>query len=253
VRLLAAEFLKLRTTRTPWVLFGIAVLISGLIAAGFTGFGGLDAENEDTPALALAQAASFFAILATVAGILLVTNEYRHGTVMTTFLAEPRRERVLGAKLVVALLTGAGIGLASMAVSTLVAAPWLAARGEPSLLGGELLEGTGRVLLAYALSAALGAAVGAILQNQVGAIITVFVWFLVVESIIGVLSGLIFADELGEPDPITPYLPGSALGGAVGGEGNEFLLRGGWAALLALAYVAGLSLLGALSMTRRDP
>jgi ABC-2 type transport system permease protein len=253
VRLLAAEFLKLRTTRTPWVLFGIAVLISGLIAAGFTGFGGLDAENEDTPALALAQAASFFAILATVAGILLVTNEYRHGTVMTTFLAEPRRERVLGAKLVVALLTGAGIGLASMAVSTLVAAPWLAARGEPSLLGGELLEGTGRVLLAYAFSAALGAAVGAILQNQVGAIITVFVWFLVVESIIGVLSGLIFADELGEPDPITPYLPGSALGGIVGGEGNEFLLRGGWAALLALAYVAGLSLLGALSMTRRDP
>ena len=61
-------------------------------------------------------------------GILLVTNEYRHGTVMTTFLAEPRRERVLGAKLVVALLTGAGFGLVAMAVSTLVAAPWLAWR-----------------------------------------------------------------------------------------------------------------------------
>lgn len=253
MRLLPAELLKLRTTRTPWVLFGIGVLISGLIAAGFAGFGGLDAANEDTPALALAQGASFFAILATVTGILLVTNEYRHGTVMTTFLAEPRRERVLGAKVVVALVTGAAFGLASMAASTLVAAPWLAARGEPSLLGGELLEGSGRVVLSYALSAALGAAVGAILQNQVGAIIAVFVWFLVVESIIGVLSGLIFADELGEPDPITPYLPGSALGGIVGGEGNEFLLRGGWAALLALGYVAGLALLGALSMMRRDP
>lgn len=253
MRLLAAELLKLRTTRTPWVLFGITVLISGLIAAGFAGFGGLDADNEDTPALALAQAASFFGILTTVVGILLVTNEYRHGTVMTTFLAEPRRERVLGAKLVVALLTGAVFGLAAMAISTLVAAPWLAARDEPSLLTGELLEGSGRVVLAYALSAALGAAVGAILQNQVGAIITVFVWFLIVESIIGVISGLIFADELGDPDPVTPYLPGSALGGIVGGEGNEFMLRGGWAALLALAYVVGLSLLGALSMTRRDP
>lgn len=253
MRLLASELLKLRTTRTPWVLFGITVAISGLIAAGFTGFGGLDAENEDTPALALAQGAAFFGILSTVAGILLVTNEYRHGTVMTTFLAEPRRERVLGAKLVVALLTGAAFGLAAMAISTLVAAPWLAARGEPSLLGGELLEGTARVVVAYALSAALGAAVGAILQNQVGAIVTIFVWFLIVESIIGVLSGLVFADDLGEPDPITPYLPGSALGGIVGGEGNEFLLRGGWAALLALGYVAGLSLLGVLSMTRRDP
>ena len=48
MRLIAAEFLKLRTTRTPWVLFGVAILISGLIAAGFAGFGGLDADNEDT-------------------------------------------------------------------------------------------------------------------------------------------------------------------------------------------------------------
>ncbi len=56
MNLLAAEFLKLRTTRTPWVLFGLAVVISGLIAAGFAGFGGLDADNEDTPALALACA-----------------------------------------------------------------------------------------------------------------------------------------------------------------------------------------------------
>ena len=123
MNLFVAEFLKLRTTRTPWVLFGLAVVISGLIAAGFAGFGGLDAYNEDNPALALAQGASFFGILATVLGILLVTNEYRHGTVMTTFLAEPRRERVLGAKLVIALLAGAALGLATMAISTLVAAP----------------------------------------------------------------------------------------------------------------------------------
>lgn len=252
MRLLAAELLKLRTTRTPWVLLGLGVLLSGLVAAGLAGFGSLDADRESDPALALAQGASFFTVLATIAGILLVTNEYRHGTVMTTFLGEPRRVRVLAAKLAASLVTGATFGLASVAITALVAGPWLAARGEPSLLGAQAAEGAGRVVLAFALSAALGAAVGAIIQNQVGAIITVFVWFLVLEAIFTVLAGLIFT-EVGEPDPISKFLPGSALGGIVGGEGNEFMLRGGWASLLSLGYVAALSALGALSVTRRDP
>jgi ABC-2 type transport system permease protein len=249
VRLLASEVLKLRTTRPPWMLLGIAVLMSTLIAAAMVGSGSLD-DDEDI-ALAVTQGAAFFSILATVAGILIVTNEYRHGTVMTTFLAEPRRTRVLAAKVAAGLLTGAAYGAASLAATAAVALPWLAARDQELSLG-QGLEGAGRVVLAFALAAALGAAVGAIVQSQVGALITVFLWFLVVESIIGVLAGLVFG-EVGEPDPVTPYLPGSALGGVVGGQGSEFMLRGGWATLLAIGYVTGLAVLGALSMSRRDP
>ena len=141
-----------------------------------------------------------------------MTNEYRHGTIMTTFLAEPRRVRVLAAKLAAALIGGVVTGAASLAATAAVAIPWASARGDDLPIDGQALEAPGRLLLAFALSA-----------------------------------------DVGDPDPITPYLPGSALNGIVGGEGNEFMLRGGWAALLALAYVAGLSLLGALSMTRRDP
>ena len=70
----------------------------------------------------------------------------------------------------------------------------------------------------------IGAAVGAIVQSQVGAIVGYFIWIFVVESLITVLSGLVFTD-VGEPDPISKYLPGSALSGIVGGEGNEFVLR----------------------------
>ena len=67
-----------------------------------------------------------------------------------------------------------------------------------------------------------------------------------------VIAGLVFTD-VGEPDPISKFLPGSSLGGIVGGQGSEFLLDAGGAAVLAVGYAIGLSALGALSMTRRDP
>jgi hypothetical protein len=98
----------------------------------------------------------------------------------------------------------------------------------------------------------IGAAVGAIVQSQVGAIVGYFVWIFVIESIVTVLSGLLLT-EVGEPDPVSKFLPGTALGGIVGGEGSEFSLEGGWATLVALGYAAGLSLLAAVLITRRDP
>jgi hypothetical protein len=98
----------------------------------------------------------------------------------------------------------------------------------------------------------IAAAVGAIVQSQVGALVGWFVWILVVESLITVLSGLLFT-EVGEPDPISKFLPGSSLGGIVGGEGSDFVLDGGWAILLALGYAAAFTAVGALVITRRDP
>jgi ABC-2 type transport system permease protein len=251
VNLLASELLKVRTTRVPYVLLALTVLASGLVTAALVGAGEADAGKDDR-ALARAQGAGFWSTLATVLGILIVTNEYRHGTIMTTFLAEPRRVRVLAAKLATALIGGAVLAVGAVVATAAVALPWLAITDQSLPLDGQAVEAAGRLLLAFALSAALGAAVGAIIQNQVGTIITVFVWFLIVESIIGVVSALLFGD-LGEPDPVSPYLPGSALGGIVGGQGAEFMLDGGWAALLAAGYVAALSVLGGVSMVRRDP
>lgn len=248
MRLLSAELLKLRTTRVPAVLGGFSVLMSGLVAASLVGSGSL----EDDRALALAQGASFATMLAAVLGILIVTNEYRHGTITTTFLVEPRRGRVLAAKLAAALLGGAVYGLAAAATSAAVAVPWLAANGEALALDGQALEALGRLVFAFALSAALGAALGAIVQNQVGTIVAFFVWFLVVESLIALVSSLLFT-SIGDPDPVSPYMPGSALSGIVGGQGSEFMHRGGPASLLAITYVAGLSALGALAIVRRDP
>lgn len=251
MKTLVSELVKLRTVRTPYYLLLGTVLISGGVAAGFVGSGSVDRVDED-PALSLGQAASFGTLFVAVIGILIVTNEYRHGTIMTTFLAEPRRVRVLLAKLVAAALVGAFFALTALAAAAMVAVPWLSARGESLQLGVQALEAVGRVLLVFSLTAVIGAAVGAIVQSQVGAIVGYFVWIFVIESIVTVLSGLLLT-EIGEPDPVSRFLPGTALSGIVGGEGSEFALNGGWSALVALGYAAGLSLLATVLITRRDP
>ena len=125
MKLLASELLKLRTTRVPYVLLGLTILASGLVTAALVGAGEADADQDDR-ALALAQGAGFWGMLATVLGILVVTNEYRHDTIMTTFLAEPRRVRVLVAKLATALIGGAVLALGAIVAMAAVALPWLA-------------------------------------------------------------------------------------------------------------------------------
>jgi ABC-type transport system involved in multi-copper enzyme maturation permease subunit len=251
VNLLASELLKVRTIRTPYVLLAVSSALSAIAAAAFVGSGALD-FGEDDRALSLGQAASFGNTFTAVIGILIVTNEYRHGTIMTTFLAAPRRLRVLAAKLTASALVGLVFALLAVTVTLLVALPWLSARGDALSVDGQLLEAVGRVLVSFVLTAVIAAAVGAIIQSQVGALVGWFVWLLVVESLIGVLSGLLFT-EVGEPDPISKFLPGSSLGGIVGGEGSEYVLRSGWSILLALGYATLFTALAALSITRRDP
>ena len=247
MRLLSSELLKLRTIRTSYLLLLGSAAISAIAAAGFVGSGSVD-RGDDDPALALGQGASFGTLFAAVLGILIVTNEYRHGTIMTTFLAEPRRISVLLAKLAAAAIVGARVrrddagrdGGGRPAV----------ARGTGTSrcsLNGQVLEAVGRSLLVFGLTAVIGAAVGAIVQSQVGAIVGYFIWIFVVESLVIGPLGLVFTD-IGDPDPISKFLPGSSLSGIVGGEGSEFVLRGGTAALLALGYAIGLSVLGALSI-----
>lgn len=251
MKILASELVKLRTIRTTYFLLLGAALISGGVAAGFVGSGSVD-RGDDDPALSLGQGASFGTIFVAVLGILIVTNEYRHGTIMTTFLTEPRRVRILFAKLAAAAIVGLVFALTALTAAAAVALPWLAARGESLQLDGQALEAVGRSLLVFTLTAVFGAALGAIVQSQVGAIVGYFVWILVVESIVTVISGLLLTD-IGEPDPVSKFLPGSSLGGIIGGEGSEFVLDGGGAAVLAIGYAIALSVLGAVSITRRDP
>jgi ABC-2 type transport system permease protein len=243
-RLVRAELLKLRTTRSVYVLLGVSVLVSGLSAATVAAEEGVD----DDPALDLAEIVGFSAFLALVVGILLTTNEYRHGTIASTFLVTPQRPRVLAAKLYAGSVAGLAFGLAVAAVSYGIALPWLDGTRYEMELDLQLLEAIGRLLALYGLFTLLGVAAGAIVQNQAGAIVATLGWLFVVEQIVNVVA-TIAADG---DSPIAPYLPGGAFGGILSGGEGEFL-QGGWALLLSGAYVVALATAGAMEMVRRDP
>jgi ABC-2 type transport system permease protein len=248
MRLLGAELLKLWTTRVPYVFGAVVALLAGITSAGFVGG---DALGDD-PALDLVQGASFAATFVTVVGILLVTNEYRHGTIASTFLIEPHRERVLVGKLAAALVAGAVYSVVALVIVAAVALPWLAARGDALPLDGQALEAAGLLFVAFMLSSALGAAVGAIIRNQVGAIVATLLWFLALEPLVALLAALLQGD-ISDQSEISKYLPGAALSAIVGGSGGDAGLPIGPAIAIAAAYVAGLAVVGAVAMVRRDP
>ena len=127
--LVAAELVKLRTTRAWMGYLAAAVLLTGLGAAGRLGSAqrielGTQAFQRNLLSHSLVSG-----LLALVVGVVIVTVEWRHGTITRTFLVTPRRERVLLAKAAVAALAGTILALVSVAVVLAVAVPWLAADG----------------------------------------------------------------------------------------------------------------------------
>ena len=100
----------------------------------------------------------------------------------------------------------------------------------------------------FGLSAVLGILIGAIFRSQVGAIVTTFVWFLMLEPILGVAASFLFTDF--EGDPLRPYLPGAAFDALV--SNDTALLDGRWAIVLVLGYLVAFGGLAVLLTQRRD-
>jgi ABC-2 type transport system permease protein len=111
-------------------------------------------------------------ILLPVVGILMLTGEWSHRSIMTTFTQEPRRIRVVSAKLAASLILGSGAA-AFGGVVTAAGIGLAAASGRD--LGGTLSVGDIAGYLLYLLLNVLGGvAIGALLQNSAAAIAAYF-------------------------------------------------------------------------------
>src|ERR1700678_88517 len=111
-----AELLKLRSTRTAIALILgmialilIFTLLDGLLShpSGLVG-----KKNQRS----LLRVSSLTGVFAALAGVLLVTSEYRYGTIRPTILFNPKRSHVLTAKVVVGMLAGLAFGILSEAI-----------------------------------------------------------------------------------------------------------------------------------------
>lgn len=240
--LVSAELLKLRTTRA-WVGYLVAlVALTGIGAAGTVGSA---RPRVGTPELTgdLVSAASFASVLAFVLGIVAMTSEWRHGTVTRTFLATPRRHRVLVAKELFGLAIGGLLALLGLLVVLLVAVPWLELEGSALVttgLGGD----AARVVASSMLWGALGVGVGSIVHGQTPALVGAILWVLLGEALLVALLGLVDAEGVGD------FFPGRALSAFDGSEAGGLSM---WpAGAVASGWVVALAVLGALRMSRED-
>jgi ABC-2 type transport system permease protein len=241
---ISAELFKLRTTRTFLVMFGIAlalVLVPAVLIVSLVDF----ASESDLPyeilVFILGPPLRAFAL---ILGVLAITNEFRHGTITPALLVVPNRIRFVLGKFVAVLLMGLALGLVGTALMVIPGLAISAARdfdfGEGA--GSLLLGGT----IATGLNAALGLAVGAIVRNQVGAIVGVLVYGFMLEDLIGLIPG------------IRDFLPEYGLGGvsqaiALSDVNSDTDLLGQLPASLLLAlYVAVFLAAGLVLMRRRD-
>ena len=167
--LLRNEAFKLRTMRSPWLLLAVAQLV---IFGGISGLmvSGADLDLEITPLRAVAHA-GLVSLFTLVLGITAIAGEYRHRTITDTYLATPRRSRVVAAKVLVYAVAGAVFGVVSAAVAVLTTAAWMAGKGGTlDMSDPDLWRTLAGCVIWNAAFAAIGVGVGALIRNLAGAI-----------------------------------------------------------------------------------
>lgn len=243
--LLRSEWLKLWTTRTTWVMLGIALLGEALFAGLYTGLASIaeieGPAGEPEGLETVATGVGLMLVMMLVLGVLIATTEFRYGTASSTFLATPRRWPALLAKLGIALAVGLVAGLVYVVVNGGLAVALFADRGGDVPAAADLIEIYAGVVASYAILAAFGLGVGAIVRNQVGAIIAAIAFFFVLSPLPELLPG-----------SIGDYFPAQAIGSLHGnpeGDGSLGQVTGG---LVLGAWAAALVALGTLLVCRRD-
>lgn len=238
---LRSEWLKLWTTRTTWVMLGIGLLGEALFAGLYTGLASLGEVEHELADAEIATGVGLLLVLMLVLGVLISTTEFRHGTSSSTFLASPKRYPTLLAKVGAALLVGLLAGLAFVAVNAGLSLSLISGRGGELPATSELASIYAGVVASFAILATFGLGVGAIVRNQVGAIIAAIAFFFILSPLPELLPG-----SIGE------YFPAQALGalhGHVEGDGVLNQVSGG---LILAAWAAALVAIGILLICRRD-
>jgi hypothetical protein len=192
-RLLRSEVVKLRTVWSTWVLLGVTAVLTGALCV-LVAF--VPRNRHDVAVLFPARGTvGWFDVvfsvmttaidLALVLGVIMVTGEYRHKTVTSTFLAEPKRGRVTAAKLLVAAAAGVVVAVVAGTVGLAFGYGVVAGGLAPSSrMLTEFRHVWPGVAAATVLFAVYGVGLGALLKNQVVALVVGIGVTAVVEPIV---------------------------------------------------------------------
>jgi ABC-2 type transport system permease protein len=238
---IAAEYLKVRTTRS--------VAYTGFPAIVFVVFvtGALMTQVPDAELVGPLDALPFFkqipmfvALFPFIVGIRAFTDEFRLSTMAGTFVATPRRGRVVIGKAVVFGVSGVLIGALAGAVFLGITVPTLTLKGVSFTVSPESLRLLAMFAAVCGLWAVIGVGLGAVVRNQVGAIVGALLWVLALENIAAAVL----------PDAAR-YLPGKAAQ-ALSQVREPWMLSPWPAAAVFAGYALVVLLVGAAALQRRD-
>ncbi|MCR2800192.1 ABC transporter permease [Microbacterium sp. zg-Y818] len=265
-----SENTKQFSTSSWWILAIVLLVYVGSTAAALAFFfaasatgqlGGANAPQmpaETLPPLLYSLATAMGYVFPLLIGTLMVTTEIRHQTLTPTFLATPRRGRVLAAKLIVGVALGLMYGVIGVLSSVVPSAVLLSVQGVDTQLGeSDTWAMVARMLAAFVLWVFIGIAVGALVRNQIVAIVGVLVFTQFVEPIARTLVP--FVEGAGD---VVRFLPGAASDALVGaslynaevimGAGGGNMLQWWAGGLVLLGVAAVLLVLAYLFSWRRD-
>lgn len=257
----ATEFIKVRSTRLWWIMLGLLVVLgSGMTAmmaaishlAG--GTGGSDGAPVVGTGAVYSMVVGFGYVFTLIMGALSVTSEFRYQTITPTYLTDPRRGRVVAGKTVGQLVIGIAFGIAATVVASAVGAVLLSILGDSTGLGEDSVRRSLALSpLALGLWAVIGVGMGALIKNQIAAIVVIIGFNQIVDPVLRLVLALA---NLGG---VEKFLPTAAAESVSGGGFSTLMATGSgsslswWAGgLVLLGYGIVFVVLGWLLTLRRD-
>lgn len=276
--LIRSELRKAFTTRTGWGMplaqFLLAAVFVAITAAfmlfvsvpGPAGEGGGGAPMGDSLEPTVLARTIYTGgmqvgyLLSLVLGILSMGTEYRHKTLTATFLASPRRGRVIASKVVALTVVVVVNGLAHLAGALITGGALLMAADKAVFPeAGDLIGVLARLLLVFVLWGLMGLGLGVLIPNQVAALFVGVAFAFLVEPLLGVFIGMV--DSLAA---VARFFPSQASSAALSlyqgmdtstieqAGGNPDQLTWWVAALVLLGYAAVMTVIGWVLTQRRD-
>jgi ABC-2 type transport system permease protein len=253
ISLIKSEFRKVFTTKLLLILtlsalaFVLLTVVLGVYLTpgppGQEDVNGLLEPAAVTNIYASVGGASVFVL---ILGIIAMSGEYRNQTISSTFLATPKRELVIFAKMITYSILAFVIALIMWIATVIVATILLTTVEHAPVDWTRVIQILGGALLGLVLYAILGVAIGALITNQVAAVVIALVWIFVVEALLTV-----FVDWIGK------WLPGGALNSILqatntSGFGGTDALSVPAAALLLISYAVILAIAAVVMTNRKD-
>jgi ABC-2 type transport system permease protein len=201
---LRSEWIKLRSVRATAIFVGLAASIG----VGMSLILGNVVKDDPYDHLPFTIGNTFLVstwlttLFAVVAGTLLFTSEVQHGTLAGSLTARPSKLTLVSAKVLVAAALG-------LAMGTLGIAGGLAGGVASSMDTGDMsgaVSGVAWALVLTTLASVLGLGVGLVVRHSAGAVTSVLVWALAVETLV---RGMV-------PATVSRLLPFTAAHGILG-------------------------------------